>query len=170
MDLGTIKKNIVDRKYKTLQEANDDVRLVWSNCMTYNADGSDFFNLAQNLNKKWNDKYKKLLDDLRVKDETAGTVAGGKATLDEKRAFAKTLYKISKEDLGKMLVEVEKQCPAALTRNNAEDEVEFNVDKLPNPLFQELQAFVKSCGGGVPKPKKKTSSSAGGGGGKRQKS
>jgi Bromodomain len=38
MDLGTIKKNIVDRKYKTLVEANEDVKLVWYNCQLYNAE------------------------------------------------------------------------------------------------------------------------------------
>ena len=53
MDLGTIKKNIADRKYKTIFEAADDVRLVWTNCKTYNADGSDFYVLAKNLAKKW---------------------------------------------------------------------------------------------------------------------
>ena len=184
MDLGNVKKNIVDRKYKTLQDAADDVRLVWQNCMTYNADGSDFYNLAQILQKKWNDKYKKLLDDLRIKEtpatattpsaagDTAAAAAAGatsaKATLDEKRTFAKALYKISKEDLGKILVEVEKQCPQALVRNSAEDEVEFNVDKIPGGVFHELQQFIKTCNTSSGKPKKK-SSGGGGGSNKRQK-
>lgn len=179
MDLGTIKKNIVDRKYKTLQEAAEDVRLVWMNCMTYNADGSDFFILAQNLNKKWQEKYKKLLDDLRVKEQTTTTTTttsssssildaagNNKLTLDEKRSFAKSLYKITKEDLGKILVEIEKKCPAALVKNSAEDEVELNVDKLTAPVFVELQQFVRSVQ--TSKPKKKSSS--GGGSSKRQKS
>lgn len=174
MDLGTIKKNIVDRKYKTLVEANDDVRLVWQNCMTYNADGSDFFILAQGLNKKWMEKWRKLLEDFNVEVSAASSAlpaaAGAnnnKLSLDEKRSFAKSLYKISKEDLGRVLVEIEKKHPAALVRNSAEDEVELNVDKLPSSLFAELQQFIKGATAGS-KPKKKSSS--GGGGGKRQKS
>jgi len=180
MDLGTIKKNIVDRKYESLSHAHEDVKMVWQNCMAYNADGSDFFILAQSLNKKWEDKFKKLLADQRVKEvpETPAPVgstvvssSSTKLTTDEKRAFAKSLYKISKEDLGKILVEIEKKCPSALLRNSAEDEIELNVDKLPQPLFGELQLYVKtslaSAGGG--KPKKKSSSS-GGGSSKRQKS
>ena len=59
MDLGTVKKKIADGKYKSITNAADDVRLVWTNCMTYNADGSDFYNLAKNLNKKWEEKYAK---------------------------------------------------------------------------------------------------------------
>ena len=31
MDLGTVKKNISSGKYKTVHEAADDVRLVWTN-------------------------------------------------------------------------------------------------------------------------------------------
>lgn len=187
MDLGRVKRTIVDRKYDSLQDAAEDVGLVWKNCMTYNADGSDFFILAQTLNKKWQEKFKKLLDELRVKDPTIGmssaggaggsmdTAGGGsnnnnKLTLDEKRAFAKSLYKISKDELGRVLVEIEKNCPAALTRNSSEDEIEFNVDRLPAGLLSDLQAYVKSCtSGGAAKIKKK-SSSGGGGASKRQKS
>ena len=42
-----VKKKINEGKYKTIHEASDDVRMIWKNCMTYNADGSDFYNLAQ---------------------------------------------------------------------------------------------------------------------------
>ena len=47
MDLGLVKQKINEGKYKTLHEAAEDVRLIWKNCKTYNADGSDFYNLAQ---------------------------------------------------------------------------------------------------------------------------
>ena len=153
MDLSTVKKNIVDRKYKTLQAANEDVTHVWKNCMTYNADGSDFFILAQTLNKKWQEKFKKLLDDFQVAPLMADSSAAGgggvggnsKLTLDEKRAFAKSLYKISKDELGRVLVEIEKNYPAALTRNAAEDEIEFNVDRLPSALFTVRERWLCVC-------------------------
>ena len=62
--------------------------------------------------------------------------------------------------LGKILVEIEKKYPQALMRNSAEDEIELNVDKLPQPLFAELQAYVKSClqAAGAGKLKKKSNS------------
>lgn len=47
MDLGLVKKKVNEGKYKSIHEAAEDVRLIWKNCMTYNADGSDFYNLAQ---------------------------------------------------------------------------------------------------------------------------
>ena len=168
MDLGTAKKKIMDRKYKTLQQASDDIRLVWSNCMTYNADGSDFFLLAQGLAKKWEDKYQKLLTEFGVEEgapapsstpsaptgssappmtdaTNASSSTNNKISVDDKRAFARSLYKISKEDLGKLIVEVDNKCPAALTKNAGEDECELNVDKLTPFLFSELKQFVNSC-------------------------
>jgi hypothetical protein len=47
MDLGLVKKKLNDGTYKTIHDAADDIRLIWKNCMAYNADGSDFYNLAQ---------------------------------------------------------------------------------------------------------------------------
>ena len=41
MDLGTIKANLEAGKYETPEQVAADVRLVWSNCMTYNSDGSE---------------------------------------------------------------------------------------------------------------------------------
>ena len=137
----------------------DDIRLVWANCMTYNQDGSDFFLLAKNLGKKFEEKYSKIVKDFQLDirppvvggggDSSGGAGGGantsGIVTLDEKRSFARGLYQISKEDLGKLIVEVDHKCPAAITKNMGEDEAELNVDKIPAALFQELKSFVTNC-------------------------
>jgi hypothetical protein len=154
---------MVDLKYTSIPQVAEEVRLVWSNCMTYNADGSDFYLLAKNLSKKWEEKYAKLIADLQL-DTAAGAPLNGeispdaKISLDDKRAFAKTLYKITKEDLGKILVEVDTKCPQALTKNAGEDECELNVDKLSPSLFQELKQFVAACSSKSQAAKKKGSS------------
>ena len=41
MDLGTIKKKIENDDYNTVEDIATDIRLVWSNCMLYNRDGSE---------------------------------------------------------------------------------------------------------------------------------
>jgi len=156
MDLGSVKRNINARKYKSIPEAAEDIRLVWTNCMTYNQDGSDFFLLAKNLSKKFEEKYSKLVNDLQldVKSESLSSISGV-VTLDEKRSFAKSLYTLSKEDLGKLIVEVDHKCPAALTKNMGEDEAELNVDKIPPALFAELKTFVANCHTSTPAGTKK---------------
>uniref|UniRef100_A0A7S1V4M0 Bromo domain-containing protein n=1 Tax=Grammatophora oceanica TaxID=210454 RepID=A0A7S1V4M0_9STRA len=170
MDLGTIKKKLKSRNngdYKTLQQCAEDVRLVWSNCMTYNADGSDFFVLAQGLSKKWEDKYAKLLQDYGIQaDASGGSGSGGTGntsggssgngggggttneaivSLEEKRAFAKSLYKLTKEELGRILIELDQKCPQALLKSSSEDEMEMNVDKITRLVFDELKKYAEEC-------------------------
>jgi hypothetical protein len=133
--------------------------------MTYNADGSDFYLLAKSLAKRFEEKYAKLAQEFQLEltasggadgstrvaaagaaAATAASSSNGLITLDERRAFARSLYKISKEDLGKIIVELDSKCPAALTKNIGEDEVEMNLDKVPPGLFRELKTFVEtSC-------------------------
>jgi len=144
MDLGQIKKNIESGKYTSIHEAADDVRLIWNNCMTYNADGSDFYVLAKNLSKKFEDKFSKILKEVNIPNPHSKTFIT-EPTLDEKRTFAKTLYKITKEELGKVIVDIEAKCPEALTKNTSEDEVEINVDNLKAESFQDLMEYVTSC-------------------------
>lgn len=153
MDLGSIKSKLENGKYKELEEAANDVRLVWKNCMSYNQEGSDFYILAENMSKKFEDKFSKIEKDL-ASSAAAGSGGGKKKsaatnepTLEEKRTFAKNLYKISKEDLGKVVVELDTKCPSALTKNGVEDEVEINVDLISPQLFYEVADFVKNSAG-----------------------
>lgn len=155
MDLGTVKKNVAAGTYPTIQAAAEDVRLVWTNCMTYNADGSDFFMLAKSLQKKWDEKLAKYMADHQVEGAPGMAAGNEKVTLDDKKAFAKSLFKLTKEDLGKLIVEIDTKSPGALTKNAAEDECEINVDKIPSSLFVELRAFVASCSTASQPPKKK---------------
>jgi hypothetical protein len=145
MDLGRIKKKIQIKGYATLYEAAEDVRLVWSNCMTYNADGSDFYILAQNLSKKFEDRFSKLLADHALAAPSSASAAGDVVSLEEKRSFAKSLYKLTKDELGKILVTLDEKCPAALVKNATEDEVEMNVDKITQDVFAELVVYAKQC-------------------------
>ena len=60
MDLGSVKRKLERGIYKSHKECADDVRLIWDNCMTYNADDSDFWRLAKAFSKKFEEKYKKI--------------------------------------------------------------------------------------------------------------
>ena len=52
MDLTTVSKKLAKGEYKTIAAAADDIRLIWKNCMAYNADGSDFYVLANDALKR----------------------------------------------------------------------------------------------------------------------
>ncbi|KAL7443124.1 hypothetical protein ACHAXM_008670 [Skeletonema potamos] len=174
MDLGLIKKKLNENKYKSIHEAADDVRLIWKNCMTYNADGSDFYNLAQTMAKKFEEKFEKLCAQNEVAAAAAGGGGGGgeggttssgglldEPTIEDKRAFAKSLYKIGKEELGKVIMDLDLKCPKALIKNSAEDEVEINVDLISPAVFAEVREYVNEkvaeAGGAAAGGKKKKS-------------
>jgi hypothetical protein len=148
MDLGLILKKLEQKQYRTLYECADDVRLVWTNCMTYNADGSDFYILASNLSRRWEEKYSKMLTEFGLTVMMPPSSSAPKEntlTLEEKRTFARDLYKIQKDELGAVLMELVEKSPAAITKNAAEDEFEINVDKIDAGIFAELTAYIQSC-------------------------
>ncbi|CAM9482489.1 unnamed protein product, partial [Heterosigma akashiwo] len=49
MDLGTVKANLKKGVYNDAQECADDIRLIWSNCMAYNEDGSEVYLMAERM-------------------------------------------------------------------------------------------------------------------------
>ena len=46
MDLGTVGAKLASDQYASIDAFFDDLNLVWSNCMVYNADGSDVYKMA----------------------------------------------------------------------------------------------------------------------------
>jgi Bromodomain extra-terminal - transcription regulation len=122
--------------------------LVWTNCMTYNADGSDFYILASNLSRRWEEKYSKMQTEFGftvMMPPSSSAPKENTLTLEEKRTFARDLYKIQKDELGAVLMELVEKSPAAITKNAAEDEFEINVDKIDAGIFAELTAYIQTC-------------------------
>lgn len=60
MDLGTVKRKLERGQYPNANDCASDIRLIWTNCKTYNADGSDFYLLAESISKRFEDRYKKI--------------------------------------------------------------------------------------------------------------
>ncbi len=51
MDLATVKQNLNLKRYRTIHNCADDIRLIWSNCKKYNGEGSVYYSLADSLSK-----------------------------------------------------------------------------------------------------------------------
>ena len=69
MDLGTVKSNLQKGVYRNHLQAAEDIRLVWTNCMKYNMEGSDLYVLAKRLQGQFEERYNRpktsgLLEDL----------------------------------------------------------------------------------------------------------
>jgi len=66
MDLGTVKRKLDRGQYSTTHDVAEDVRLVWHNCMSYNAEGSDFWLLAKSFLRRFEDRYRKIRQEYDV--------------------------------------------------------------------------------------------------------
>ncbi|KAL1363747.1 hypothetical protein HN51_011940 [Arachis hypogaea] len=60
MDLGTVKNRITSGKYSSPMEFAADVRLTFSNAMTYNPPGNDVHLMAETLSKMFETKWKPI--------------------------------------------------------------------------------------------------------------
>ena len=95
--------------------------------------------------KRFEEKFEKLCSQNDVGGYSGEGGHVEEPTIEDKRAFAKSLYKISKEELGKVITDLETKCPKALIKNSAEDEVEINVDNISAVIFKEIVDYVNSC-------------------------
>jgi hypothetical protein len=66
MDLTTVKKNLEKGVYKKPADLAADVRLVFSNAMTYNAPNSKIYHMARTLSEFWEENWAQIAsaDDL----------------------------------------------------------------------------------------------------------
>ena len=130
MDMGTVRSKM--GKYKTHEGFIADMRLIWSNCMIYNADGSDFHALAENLMEKLNEALKDA--NLVSKDMENRYLyyllyinigmciylkkysSYSEPTLEEKAEFSENIYKLPSDVLGQIVNILDEKCPGALDK------------------------------------------------------
>ncbi|KAL1457188.1 hypothetical protein WDU94_001846 [Cyamophila willieti] len=63
MDLGTVRKKMRNRSYKTAKEFADDVRLIFSNCYKYNPPDHNVVTMARQLSAVFEDRFSKIPDE-----------------------------------------------------------------------------------------------------------
>ncbi len=164
MDLGLVRRNIDAGVYPSIQDAANDIRLIWSNCLKYNEDGSDFSKIAKRLSKIFEEKLRNMVKDLKIDVQTSlvpgASVTSGSfvisPTNEERKEFAKLLFKIDREQLGKVIIDLDEKAPSAVLRNEVEDEADIHVEMIPGDVFYELFTYVKKCGGDKGRMKKIT--------------
>ena len=60
MDLGTVKRKLERNEYENAAMCAYDIKLIWKNCQTYNAEGSEFWQLAKSYLRRFDDLYRKV--------------------------------------------------------------------------------------------------------------
>jgi transcriptional activator SPT7 len=68
MDIGTMMKKLKQFAYKSKKEFVDDLMLIWSNCLKYNADPAHFLRKKALYMRKETEKLVPLIPDIVIKD------------------------------------------------------------------------------------------------------
>jgi hypothetical protein len=161
MDLGTIRDKIILSGYTSADDIAGDIRLVWTNCMTYNQDGSEYYQLAEIFARKFEEKYG-LLRRQFMSTDLAHDDAEKVPSLEERIQMSYDLFKLEPVQLARALTVVELWSPNAISKKPSEDDVYVNIDTMSPRCFSEVASFIRSCKPDS-KGKKKKAASAGGG-------
>ena len=68
MDLGTVKSKLISCEYTSLMDFAADVRLTFSNAMSYNPPGNDVHVMAETLSKYFETRWKPIEKILAIDD------------------------------------------------------------------------------------------------------
>jgi transcriptional activator SPT7 len=68
MDIGTMMKKLKQLQYKSKKEFVDDLMLIWSNCLKYNADPAHFLRKKALYMRKETEKLVPLIPDITIRD------------------------------------------------------------------------------------------------------
>lgn len=142
MDLSTVKSKLRHNEYRSLHHFAEDVRLIWTNCSTYNPAGSSIVAYAEGLKQLFETEYKKLKEKVSgekraAPEESQAAVAEKDAEEDEKINLANWLCGC----LGEM--DEEQQGEAiSLVSGEFDKEAEYDLGALPMEKLRVLEAFV----------------------------
>lgn len=171
MDLGTLKSNLKSGKFSSIGEFLDDLQLIWTNCKTYNMEGSEIWKLAQTLEKlskklieknyksiisKKENKEIKEINEGKIKKEIRELTLNENnyvneeprlfLTLDEKISLTEKVRKLSNEGLAEFVKLIEKECPSAfedLDNERVQIRVDY-LDRRTNTILNELiNSYIK---------------------------
>eukprot|EP00467_Chlorarachnion_reptans_P020095 CAMPEP_0114517836 /NCGR_PEP_ID=MMETSP0109-20121206/18115_1 /TAXON_ID=29199 /ORGANISM="Chlorarachnion reptans, Strain CCCM449" /LENGTH=344 /DNA_ID=CAMNT_0001698401 /DNA_START=14 /DNA_END=1048 /DNA_ORIENTATION=- len=137
MDLGTVTTKLKEGKYKNLEAFAKDMDLIWTNAMAYNMEESDIWNTAKSFQEMFQKKWKKFTKTLE-NDETAGRL--------ERVKFCDMLRGIeSNQQLGELVVMVQKQCPSAMEMKNGK-EITIQISRLDLETMDSLMKHMAKQG------------------------
>ena len=96
-------------RYKSIEEAAADIRLIWRNALLYNLSGSKVYNIALQLSDLWESLYAKV----------PNSDADRPPSVESMQAFVEKCYRLTQEELGTLLNRLEQICPMCLIKVSA---------------------------------------------------
>ena len=143
MDLGTVKKNLLEHKYTNFMELLDDVNLIWSNCRTYNLPGSDIVRMANHCEKLFNKNLDKTFKNYH-KMKKVNKNDNEKLTANEKVRFAEIIRQQTNETLQKIVKLLLKEAPKAIDDSDSE-KFQIRLDSIEYKIHDMVINLIENC-------------------------
>ena len=143
MDLGTVKKNLLNGEYKIFQDFMSDINLIWRNCRTYNLPGSDIVKMANHCDKK----IKQLIDKQFKNYQNKGGSTKNKnenstLTLAEKTKLIESIREQPNEGLTQIVKIILKECPKGIEDIDSE-KLQIKVDLIDHKTYETINQVIE---------------------------
>ena len=143
IDLGTVKKNLLNGEYKIFQDFMSDINLIWKNCRTYNLPGSDIVKMANHCDKK----IKQLIDKQFKNYQNKGGSNKNKnenssLTLAEKTKLIESIREQPNEGLTQIVKIILKECPKGIEDIDSE-KLQIKVDLLDKKTYDSINQYLE---------------------------
>ena len=172
MDLSTVDMKLKNHDYASPEQFEDDIRLIWSNALTFNPPGTQVYNMAENMSVYFEDLLKRDYETLGSM-KPYGDMKKKYKDIDESRASRTFKGPVNKTQMDKPLTYNEKKNLSQMIRmlptehlwgvwnivsagdtTRANEELEFDIETLPVRTARELEKYVKSKVSALQKKKK----------------
>ena len=147
MDLGTVKKNLLNGEYKIFQDFMSDLNLIWKNCRTYNLPGSEIVKMANHCDKKMKSLIDKQFKNYKGKGDTSKTKnENSSLTLSDKSKLIESIRGQSNEGLTQIVKIILKECPKGIEDIDNE-KLQIKIDLLDYRTYDIINQYLEKNGG-----------------------
>ena len=139
MDLGTAKKKLLNKEYKTFENFLNDINLIWENCRTYNLPGSDIVKMANHCEKT----FKKLMDKNFKNYQSKNKNENIKLTIAEKTKLVEKIREQNNDTLTQIVKLLLKESPKAVEDIDNE-KLQIKVDYLDHKTYEMVINLIET--------------------------
>lgn len=148
MDLGTVKKNLLNGEYKIFQDFMSDLNLIWKNCRTYNLPGSEIVKMANHCDKKMKSLIDKQFKNFKGKgDSSKSKNENSSLTLSDKTKLIESIREQSNEGLTQIVKIIMKECPKGIEDIDNE-KLQIKIDLLDNRTYELINQYLEKNNSG----------------------
>ena len=142
MDLGTVKKSLLDHKYSDFKEFLDDINLIWNNCRTYNLPGSEIVKMANHCEKIFNKNLDKIFKNFN-KTKKINKSENEKLTAGEKVKFGEIIRQQTNETLQQIVKLLLKEAPKSIDDTDSE-KFQIKLDSIEYKVYDMIIKLIEN--------------------------